>query len=132
MFSNLDLLSSIEKHTYQVGLIAQVWALVEASLDVAAYMAFHEHDGNKIVNEVPRGLKPKLAFLRKALKESPRATLFLTDALSILGAAASGKQFRHDCVHGITIQDQGQPPSLHVLDRAPESIVDRVRNVTDA
>ena len=72
MSSNVDLLSVIERHTYQVGLITQVWALIEASLDVAASMTFHEHDGNQHTHELPRALDRKSQFLRKALRTSPR------------------------------------------------------------
>lgn len=121
MDSNLDSLSDIQKHTYMVGMITQQWALIESALDFSAFVVFHSFDGNNSESELPRALDRKIKWLRMSIAANPRTSSFAVYSTDLLNAVSEAKQFRHDCVHGVTLRDQGWkfPLPLSILDRWP-------------
>ena len=133
MGSNLDSLSDVQKHTYMVGMISQQWALIEGSLDFSAFVVFHSFGGKSTASELPRALDRKVKWLRKSIATSPQTASFSEHSTDLLNAVSEAKQFRHDCVHGITLRDQGGkfPLPISILDRHPETFSERSRTISE-
>ncbi len=132
MASNIDDLSGIDRHTFKIGMITRQWAVMEASLDISALILFHDFGGKAIENELPRALARKIAFLRKAISKSPTLVKLHGPVSDLLKCVSEAKQFRHDCVHGISLQEGGQFPfETRTLDRHPESFSERNTKITE-
>lgn len=82
-----------------LGSVTLNWAAIEAALDFATAMIFHEYKYPKMDAKIPRNLESKIIFLREGIKHArlaeiyPRADLLLLDLLR-------EKDGRHTLVHG--------------------------------
>jgi len=82
------------------GYVVIRWALIERQLDNWVMMIFRACDGSKIRKDVPRSLKPKIEFLRKAFGKIKVLQPFKNEALNLLTQISKISEQRHDFIHG--------------------------------
>lgn len=83
-----------------VGFVVLIWGMIERQLDNWVMVIFHDCNGDTIRKDIPRSLKPKIAFLRKAFRTLQVLEPFKDDALDMLQQVSQLSEKRHDFVHG--------------------------------
>ena len=111
-----------------LGALTLNWASIEAALDFAITMIFHEYPYDKM-GPVPQNLGRKLTFIRKGLRDD-RLTAIRAPALCLLRDIGARKNDRNNIVHGailgapnedtieslrIRYTDRGHSVSVHTV-----------------
>jgi hypothetical protein len=100
-------LSSIDIHTFQLGLLTRTWAVAEGLLDMCCDIAFRRLGGDKNYDQLPRTLDKRLNFLRRVLMAITDNDLLKTQGVVLVDCASEAADFRNLCVHGIVREDNG-------------------------
>ncbi len=102
----VDLYNELPDEYYSaLGKVVAQWSYVEHLLDLCVAVIYHSYDGKRIVykQEIPVSMKPKLKFLRDALK-LPSLSNFRNDGLALLSRVSPLKDKRDKMVHSIFIE----------------------------
>ncbi len=83
-----------------VGQLILKWSFVEVSLDQWVAVVYQGVGGKQIEQEIPRGLKRKIKFLRRCFKSIPALEPFAEEATNLLSRAKKLSSIRHTIVHG--------------------------------
>jgi hypothetical protein len=82
-----------------LGAVTLNWAAIEAALDFATAIIFHEYRHDKMEREIPRALERKISFLRDGVKHADLAKIHAR-AEKLLCDLLAEKDGRHTLVHG--------------------------------
>lgn len=99
-----------------LGQFTEAWALAEFALDLAIAALFHKHGGNKVDKRIPRGLEPRISFLRR-VSATPQMAPFPAIA-DIAQRFADAAEERNTLIHGVAIElaeHSGEATMLKVL-----------------
>jgi hypothetical protein len=102
-----DSLSSIDRHTFQIGLLTRSWATIEGTLDICCDIAFRRLDGDKKVAELPRSLGKRFSMLRQVLADATDDSRLAKNGVDLIDCAREAADFRHLCIHGIAREEGG-------------------------
>lgn len=83
-----------------VGELVVTWAMTEQMLDHWVTIFFQASGGERLITELPAGLKRKMKFLRRSLRELPALAPFKDEGLALLSEVAGIADYRHTVVHG--------------------------------
>jgi len=103
-FSSLSL---TDLHTFQIGSLTKTWAGIEASLDLCCHLAFTRLGGDAHFSELPRALNKRFSLLRKVLAKASPETGLPKHGVALIDCAAEASEFRHICIHGMAMEDEG-------------------------
>ena len=84
-----------------IGFIVVNWALIEQSFDLWVELIYANCGGTTISKEVPRSLKHKIKFARKAFKTFPVLQPYVEEGDKLLDRIQALSKNRHDLVHGV-------------------------------
>lgn len=81
-----------------IGHLSIGWGYVEHLFDLTNVVVITRFNTGE--SELPRSLKPKIAFYRKSFVSIPELNSFKEQALKITQEASRLKEIRHDIIHG--------------------------------
>ena len=112
--------SSDEPFFAAIGRLTISWAHLEAGLDFCVAIAYHSLDGDQIEQEIPRALKRKINFLRKAFKRLNALAPYRDRFLTLADQIETESDKRHDIIHGFIVSHESQEVRMIRLRYTPE------------
>ena len=89
-----------------VGYTVITWAMIEADLDKSIAVIHHCCGGKTISAALPRTLKGKIRYMRKALRQLSLLAPVKERGLDLMQQISDKKQQRHDLVHSVLTSAQ--------------------------
>jgi len=87
-----------------IGRLAVAWGHVELGIDGLVLFFYRSGDGARLEPEMPRALKRKIAFLRKAIKSMPLGDDAFKGYDRLFSRIQQASELRHDIIHGAIIE----------------------------
>ena len=84
-----------------IGYTVTHWAMIEGTLDMSIAVVYHCCGGKDIEPKLPRTLKQKIQFMRKALRRLGSLAPLKSHGLDLMQQVSDMKRQRHDLVHSV-------------------------------
>jgi hypothetical protein len=91
---------TLTRYWTALGFTTAVWAALESALDLHVQLNRRHYGGSTIQNEIPRGLKPTITFLKRAFSGLKDCAPYKEKMIELLTAVEDLSNRRHLFIHG--------------------------------
>ena len=132
MASKLSSLDPIERRTFYIGLLAQVWAMIETHIDVACEAALLDLGGRDKFDVLPRSMSRKIKLLRYVHNNSEKLAAFREPTVRILDSAGEAAEQRNGHIYAAALGALDGSGSAFLLQYKyqPDGLDSQYRTVT--